>query len=252
MLSIIRKKCGIEVNEIFFAPDPDQIALSSSIGFFIQAAKPLESFYRFTTSVIDLAQPAGILFSRLSSGARYKIRRAEREGMTVAYDHAPRDTTVHEFATFFDEFACNKGVSRCNIKKLLALCERRALMITRTQHHSGRCLVMHAYVADYQATRIRLLYSASHFRKTTDTEERNLIGRANRLLHWSTIQHAKDSGFTRYDLGGMPIESTDAAKSAIARFKSEFGGSHITEYNGYTSRNPFLRYTIPTLRRLFA
>jgi lipid II:glycine glycyltransferase (peptidoglycan interpeptide bridge formation enzyme) len=111
---------------------------------------------------------------------------------------------------------------------------------------------MHAYVADRDASRIRLLYSASHFRGTEDTEERNLVGRANRFLHWSEIQSAQEAGFELYDLGGLPINHNDPAKNAIARFKSEFGGTPILEYNGYTSRNPIVRYAIPTLQRLFA
>ena len=48
---------------------------------------------------------------------------------------------------------------------------------------------------------MRLLYSASHFRATSDSGERNRIGRANRLLHWHEIITLKDLGFELYDLG---------------------------------------------------
>jgi lipid II:glycine glycyltransferase (peptidoglycan interpeptide bridge formation enzyme) len=66
------------------------------------------------------------------------------------------------------------------------------------------------------------------------------------------MQRAKTVGFELYDLGGLPLRDDDPAKNAIARFKSEFGGTPIIEYNGYTSRNPLIRATIPTIQRLFA
>jgi hypothetical protein len=252
MLSILRKKCGIEVNEVFFSREPAHSSSSSSVCFFVQAAKPLSGFHRFQTPIIDLRQQAAVLFSRISSGTRYKIRRAEREGIGAEFNQAPVKDAIHEFVTFFDEFAKHKGLPRCNKRKLLALHERQALIITCANHPTGRCLVMHAYIADHEERRLRLLYSASHFRGTEDTEQRNLIGRANRLLHWSEIQHAQKAGFEVYDLGGLPVGTEDPAKNAIARFKIEFGGTPIIEYNGYTSRYPLIRYAIPTLQRLFA
>jgi hypothetical protein len=50
-------------------------------------------------------------------------------------------------------------------------------------------------------------------------------------------------------LGGIPIDQRDPEKNAIARFKAEFGGEHVTEYNGYTSSYPLVQHLIPTLRR---
>jgi hypothetical protein len=252
MLSILRKKCGIEINDIFFSHEPEKSLSSSPVCFFVQAARPLAGFYRFQTPIIDLRQQEGVLFSRISSGSRYKIRRAEREGIVPEFTRDPAGDAIHNFAEFFDEFAKHKNLSRCNRKKLLALHKLKALVVTRACLHTGRCVVMHAYIADRELSRLRLLYSASHFRGTDDSEERNLIGRANRFLHWAEIQRAKGEGFEVFDLGGLPLSQDDPAKNAIARFKSEFGGTPIVEYNGYTSRNPLIRHTIPTLQRLFA
>jgi hypothetical protein len=252
MLSIHRKKYGIEINEIFFSREPALSIGTSPVCFFVQAAQPLPGFYAFQTPIIDLRQEAGVIFSRISSGGRYKIRRAEREGISAEFDQTPTSANIHEFSNFFDEFAKHKSLPPCNTKKLRALHQRHALLITRAILPTGRCLVMHAYIADHDASRIRLLYSASHFRGTEDTEERNLVGRANRFLHWSEIQHAREAGFEQYDLGGLPVDQSDPAKNAIARFKSEFGGTPVVEYNGYTSPNPLIRYAIPTLQRLFA
>jgi lipid II:glycine glycyltransferase (peptidoglycan interpeptide bridge formation enzyme) len=111
---------------------------------------------------------------------------------------------------------------------------------------------MHAYVVDSELERVRLLYSASHFRTSANSEERNAIGRANRLLHWHEIETLGRAGYTTYDLGGIPINDTDPEKNAIARFKSEFGGTHLIEFNGIVCRNALLRNGLSFLRRIRA
>jgi hypothetical protein len=251
MLSIVRQKFGVPINEIFFASDPNDTPSRSPVSFFVQASTRAPGFYPFKTQVIDLSQDSKDLFASLSSNTRYKIRRAEREGIIPVVIDSPSDDDVGTFSNFFDEFARQKQQPLCNRNKLHALRAKQALLLTTAHDQNKQFLVGHAYVADTQIGRLRLLYSASHFRGSNDTEERNKIGRANRLLHWFDIESAKQRGFSRYDLGGVPIDESDPEKNAIARFKSEFGGEHVIEYNGYLSTNRLLQRCIPTLRRIF-
>jgi lipid II:glycine glycyltransferase (peptidoglycan interpeptide bridge formation enzyme) len=79
-------------------------------------------------------------------------------------------------------------------------------------------------------TRARLFYSASHFRKSEDSELRNLIGRANRLLHWEDIRFFKEMGLSCYDFGGWYGGREDVEKLAINQFKESFGGEKQREY----------------------
>ena len=97
----------------------------------------------------------------------------------------------------------------------------------------GHAVCAHAYVRDQHLARVRLLYSASHYRELSDSSDRNMIGRANRFLHWYEMTSFKQLGVERYDWGGIPIDDSDAAKNAIARFKLEFGGEQLIEYNGF-------------------
>jgi hypothetical protein len=251
MLSIIRSKCGIRVNEVFFSPNPARFESPSLIRFFVQAAAPADGLHKCQTSILDLRKPLSDLFSRISSGARYKIRRAEREGVVPLLNEAPSEADVRFFKEFFDQFAIQKSLPMSNLKKLLALQSLGALVLTQARSKSDQDLVMHAYVADHESRRIRLLYSASHFRDIEDSEQRNFIGRANRLLHWFEVQRTKELGYERYDLGGMPLTRGDPAKDAIARFKSEFGGVPLVEYSGYLSSNWMVQCAIPTLQRIF-
>ena len=75
------------------------------------------------------------------------------------------------------------------------------------------------------------------------------IGRANRLLHWHEILTLKDLGFELYDLGGIPLDSADQEKNDIARFKLEFGGKLLVEYNGVLPTNVVGRMLVPLARR---
>lgn len=250
MLSIVRTRCGIPISDIFFSPDPSRSESPGWISFFIQANSPADGFYPFKTHIIDLRPESGAIFSGISHGARYKIRRAEREGIAAEFNAHPTNSDVAEFSSFFDQFAQQKHLARSNRKKLIALRARDSLILSSAKDSLGRVLARHAYVADQSCARLRLLYSASHFRGSTDSEERNMIGRANRFLHWFEMQEAKRSGYERYDLGGIPMDERDPVKNAIARFKRELGGSELVEYNGFQSDTPIVRHILPLVRRI--
>ena len=71
---------------------------------------------------------------------------------------------------------------------------------------------------------------------------------ANRFLHWHEIEQFKQLGYELYDLGGIPIDERDPEKNAIARFKGEFGGHHVIEFNGYHSSLPLVRHALSFAR----
>lgn len=232
MLTIVRTKYGIPISDIFFAsgePAPDP---HSSLSLFVQARAPLPGFRPFKTHIIDLSEKPANLFSRISSNGRYKIKRAEREGCIPAITSSPSAVDLSTFSDFFDTFAKLKSLPPANRPKLAALAQSDSLIISSISAPDGQVLAMHAYVRDPLLRRARLLYSASHFRGVEDTGLRNLIGRANRLLHWHEIERLHEQRYAQYDLGGIAPDSSDPAKRAIAQFKREFGGTEVTEYNG--------------------
>ena len=252
MISIVRTKLGFPINDVFFASNPLAETSRSPIQFFIQAASPAPGFSLFKTPIIDLTKAPGELFANLSSNTRYKIRRAEREGVVPTIIAHPTAAELNDFCTFYDTFAAQKNRGASNRNKLQALTDNNALILATAQDQGGKTVAAHAYVGDTQISRARLLYSASHFRGADDTDTRNRIGRANRFLHWHEIEQFKQLGYDSYDLGGVPIDESDPEKNAIARFKSEFGGNHVIEYNGYLSALPLVQRAIPIARRFFA
>ena len=100
-------------------------------------------------------------------------------------------------------------------------------------------VVMHSYIVDREASRARLLHSASLFRNVDDSKERNAIGRANRLLHFKAMMLFAEQGFDCYDFGGYAMDTEDRDLVSINRFKDEFGGE-LAEESSYLSYPMFL------------
>ena len=88
--------------------------------------------------------------------------------------------------------------------------------------------VWHAYYMSGE--RVRLLYSASLFREQ-DKALRALVGRLNRWLHWQDIQEFRRRGFLIYDMGGVFEDESSPEALGINRFKEEFGGVKIRNFN---------------------
>jgi hypothetical protein len=251
VIAVTRRKMGVSISDIFFAGRPDTTTSpTASVAFFVQAKEYYPGFTPFKTQLIDLSRPEVELFGTLSSSTRYKINRAEREGLHSRVDISPQSDTIAEYANFYDEFARHKSLPESNVPKLVALSKAGGLALSSVTDASGRTLAAHAYVSDSEARRVRLLYSASHFRGSDDSGERNLIGRANRFLHWQEMVEFKKLGFAFYDLGGLPMDDSDPVKNAIAKFKLEFGGDHVIEYNGLIPLNILARAALAVRRKL--
>ena len=98
----------------------------------------------------------------------------------------------------------------------------------------GTALGWHAYYVDTQ--RVVLLYSMASQRLCSDATQRQVIGRANRYLHWQDILKFKAEGLSVYDFGGWYDGKEDKGLLQINQFKEEFGGSNIEVYNSMQGR----------------
>jgi lipid II:glycine glycyltransferase (peptidoglycan interpeptide bridge formation enzyme) len=90
-------------------------------------------------------------------------------------------------------------------------------------------LVWHAYMTC--GNTVALLSSASHYRAMS-SNERALIGRANRWLHWGDILGFKQMGLECFDWGGLFEDESVPEHAGINNFKYEFGGRRERTYTG--------------------
>lgn len=170
----------------------------------------------FYTKVIDLSCTEEELLKGFRKNTIYEVARAQREEVHTMIEH---DSAV--FVEFYNRFSITKGLTQVTLNKLKRYAS--SLVITKATMANEE-VAMHAYVADHNSKRVRLLYSASLYRLEARSEERSAIGRANRFLHFKDMVNFKKRGFCEYDLGGYALNTSDPGLIGINHFKDGFSG----------------------------
>jgi hypothetical protein len=236
--AIVFRRRGITIGEAYFdaasARDLGRVDLLRVVGAF---SPPVEHGSRERhTLVIDLATDEDRLLEQMSKDTRYKIRRAMRKDpLRVAATVQPSSATIDEFSDFYDRFASAQSVSPAFRPRLHALAHRGNLVLTTASDEDGAVLVQHAYVA--ARARSYMLYSASVLAQSADSSARNLIGRANRYLHWHDICLFRDRGYDVYDFGGLDVTGRSEKTAGIAQFKRGFGGEVRPVYSSTSAQS---------------
>jgi hypothetical protein len=236
--AIVFRRRGIRIGEVYFdaagARDLGRVDLVRVVCAF---SPPVEHGSRERhTLVIELADDEDRLLEQMSKDTRSKIRRAmQRDPLRVEGSAQPSGAAVDEFSDFYDRFASAQSVSPAFRPRLHALANQGNLVLTTASDEDGAVLVQHAYVA--ARARGYMLYSASVLAQSADSSIRNLIGRANRYLHWHDIRLFKDRGYDLYDFGGLDVTGRSDKTAGIARFKQGFGGEVRPVYSSTNARS---------------
>jgi len=183
----------------------------------------------FYTLSIDLMEDKDIIFSRFEKNTKYQIKRAaEKDNLEIKTLNARNERYL--FYEFYNLFAATKNKRSIDINKTNMLIDQDMFSI-RAVMQGDIILVMHSYIL--ANGRARLAHSASLFREAQDQSFKNLIGRANRLLHWHDILYFQELNYSIYDLGGIDKDTSNKETQAINRFKQCFGGTLVKEYKSY-------------------
>ncbi len=244
MIDVKVKTRFIDYRVIFFANCPFQRDLAKFVQY--NQCKSTSDFFGFKrercfTKVIDLTRKAEEIFRDFKKNTRYEINRARKDGITFVIEK-----NMQQFVDFYNKFAESKNITQLNISYIKSY--EKHLIITKAIENMVD-LVMHTYLTDSQEKRVRLLNSASLFRYETDTDKKQLIGTANRLLHYSDMLFFKERGFKIYDLGGYDYQPQNERFIATNKFKDAFGG-YLVEESIYTSYPLYTyRYLLNNLYR---
>lgn len=227
MFQIRRKYKGLRWNTIYFA-EQEEVELEKncdiveySYMFNKKAASIINEPMVFTTLITDLSQTEDNIFANFLKNTKYEIKRAQRDGVeTSFFDSRIGKEDLEKLISFYNDFVDTKETLSFKLTKewFEPHIKAKAFWCT-VASYNGKRLVEHIYYGD--GDRIRLWYSASLYRDC-DHDIRNMIGRANRLLHWSDMQYFKEAGFKVYDWGGYSDQGDVAGNGA---FKKAFGGS---------------------------
>ena len=231
-LRINRKKWFLSFEERYF--EPVSPSHDRNLTIYYQSPDFLHNkkFSEFKTLHIDLTRPEDHLFKDCAKNTRYEINRLfNKDKLNCLIAMKPNLEMINTFVSFYNTFAVSKGLSKCNTQKIERLAENNGIVFSVVQNHNMKAICYHAYIVN--GVRSRLLHSVSQFRDIKDNAERNLIGRANRGLHWFDIKHFKSDGYKIYDMGGLADLDLNPNLGNINKFKKDFGGKEIIEYNVY-------------------
>ena len=180
----------------------------------------------FHTLVIDLTRDIEGIYSEFEKNTKYEINRAKfRDNINIRTLNAAEQKK--DFYGFYNAFAASKKLGPIGEKEFDLLIDNDMLKI-RGAFYNDETLVLHSYVTANK--RARLMQSASLFRDSSDHAFKNMVGRANRLLHWDDICYFRENGYTVYDLGGIGIDKNNKDIMSINKFKECFGGIPVKEY----------------------
>ena len=231
MLALCKKKHGINFYTVWFAKEPLRkngiIAYRQYLGSKPQGAQECH------TLLTDLTETEEEIKQHFSKSCKYKVNRAAREDVSIEIlkDSEITDAIIDGFVEFFAAFWESKGSAlrdREKLKDELKAYRAAKALSVGWAFVNGEKAVFHTHVKDEEIA--RLLHSSSLYRLQGDEEgnTKNLIGMANRLLHFEEMKYFKKEGLKTYDWGGAG-RGEDVIH--ITEFKESFGGVTATHCN---------------------
>lgn len=230
MIEVKTRKHGVDFYKVWFAKEPLK---KSGVITYNQSALQGKNSDNFITLISDITKTPDEIKGAFTKNCRYKVNRAEREDVNIRFldDAEITDEEIEFFLAFFKTFWESKGSAfdrEEEVRRDLKAYREAGALTFAVAKVKGQDAVYHTYV--YDDERARLLHSASLYRLIGDEESdsRNIIGMANRYLHYMDMLHFKDKGLKIYDWGGAG-RGEDVIN--ITEFKESFGGITETSYD---------------------
>lgn len=241
MINVTYKKYGLMINAIWFCGDVNEIEKQNKADFiFLHGIRNNVMANSFVSSqytlITDLKESKENIFKRIDKNCRYEINRAEKEAtecIVFKADDFKNDPAILDiFKGEYDNFTRLKGIQNTyNACAMEQYIENNNVILTKAFKNNVN-YAQHIYLCDKENA--RLLHSVSNFRiKELD---HNLVGRANKYLHWNDILYLQEHKFKTLDWGGV---SSVISPNGVDKFKKEFKG-HLDEYYNVIIGNSLL------------
>ncbi len=205
---------------------------------------------RRQTLLINMNQTPEQLFDGIQKDAKYKIKRAEREGVSFVALASPSAEDIYELIMAHRDLEIRENRNPLTEAALNSFGENRQFVITKSLGTNDKPISWHGYVAFEQ--RVRLLLSITLLVDRTSSSEKNFAGRANRFHHWKDIVYFKEQGLKVFDFGGWVGPDGDPKQRSISEFKEGFGGQVADCYDAVipvTKRGAFAVWLRKVLQR---
>jgi|JI6StandDraft_1071083.scaffolds.fasta_scaffold11428_3 hypothetical protein len=183
------------------------------------------------TVELNLEQDVDTIYANFRNTVKQEIRKSEKEGVVCDF----RQDNIDEFVQFYNDFAHAKKIYPTSKNRIIEMGDSLKMSYATLD---GQLLVAHSYLVDEEVGIARLFHSAS--KRLDETVDRNVIGRANKLLTYKDILYFKEKGYKILDFGGYLDNAQDKSMQGINEFKMSFGGEKVTCIN----YNSFLYYIL--------
>ena len=240
MIILKKKKIIFSIVKVIFDASEDlrNIIKADIINVFYSDYPPKESLFLYKsttyTARIDLQQSIDNIRDYFTKTIRNEISRAKREGVNVkvylpkeiASSHSLVDYFLCEYKKFCKIEKYSKIVNYFDSDEILKLAEQNNVYITEASFNDGK--VFHIYYCDEKNTMLKFSFFSN--KENTD---KNVIGRANKYLHYYDICMFKNIGLINYDWGGIfDINNPNG----IDKFKLSFGPTTYVVYCYYQGK----------------
>lgn len=177
------------------------------------------------TGIIDLNESEEKIFSSFSKTCKYEVKRAaNRDHLKFQILLHPNIAEINQFLEFYNKFAITKKLPLLQRNVVESMVKVGILAISIVYSSEAEMLVHHSYIVDVEEKRVALNTSCSLVHSINDTSKKNMIGRANRYLHYQDMLFFKKNGYQTYDLNGVAYSVVqDQEHESISAFKKEFG-----------------------------
>ena len=184
------------------------------------------------TVLTDLKKSTGEILSVSHKTIRYEVNKCEKEQVAITFytaeDLKKESGIVDEFEQAYIGFAKALGlrevVKAYKRSKIDNYIESNCILLSKARKDD--VVIYHLY--SYGGSESVLNYSVSNYR--ANTENKNLAGRMNKLLHIKDMDWLRTKGVTLYDWGNI---SSSVNPNGIDKFKMSFGGEVVTVYNSF-------------------
>jgi len=231
MITSTRLGGRIRVLEQWFEETPQDVSGYDLVVHYQKShPSPAWSCLYHYTILIDIDQPPKELLAQMKNGNAQQIRSAlGKDRLSCVFFSSPTSDVIFEFTSFFNA-NLDPGEGRKDREDLEVLAKSGILGLSKIQAEDGATLVWHCYVCHPGQRRCRCNSSKSVKDLSGDSRSRNLLGRANRLLHYQDMLTLREMGIKWYDFGGWYPGDGDQKRANINRFKEGFGGRVVLEY----------------------
>lgn len=229
---IVYRDKGLRVGAVLLDEEPESVKVDRQI--FLYRTEPLEgaNCEERHTLFLDLRKSSDELLAGFDKTTAYEVRRARDKDGVVCESLDPSDErSLDAFGDFFEKFSAAMDYPRwgpAGKRWLTLLAQNRKMSLTVAKNAVGEVLAYHVYYHGRKC--VRLLHACSLHKLVGNTQERALIGRANRFLFWFDILRFKEEGRTICDFGGWWAFDDDPQRLRVNRFKEGFGGEVVRTY----------------------